>query len=540
MSKTCPLCERIYEDEHIFCAADGSALQGGSVGDNLIDSVIDERYVITALLGEGGMGRVYLGHHVHLPRKVAVKVLHARLTNDPAAVARFTREASSTSRIENPHVARVFDFGRLAGGGTYLAMEYIPGPTLSWVLDQEGALPTIRVVSLIAQLADGLGAAHRLDIVHRDLKPDNVLLMTMADGQECAKIVDFGIAKAIGPDNDDTLTTPGFVTGTPQYMSPEQFLGSTIDCRSDVFALGLLAFRALTNTLPFAAPTPERGFSAVLMDAPLRLDEVAPTRVWPVGLQSVFDRVLSREPSGRYASAAAFADALRDAMDGNTRPMPSGGVRVFPAPSAREDENVVRRPRWIAPTVGVLVLITAALVLVVMRNDRGPLAAPVNSRAVQPQVGDSNILSVTPTPVNVDSVTTIARAPLIARTASAPAVARPANVDTAVASTSVVKNANDMTARLDVVRDSLDALLLADDGHDDPTRANALIARLDVLLTTARTSADSARAYLLKANLLKLSGDRAGACQTLNRARGVATLVADRNSITRNTSLYGC
>ena len=539
MSKTCPLCDRIYEDEHIFCAADGSALQGGSAGDSLIDSVIDERYVITALLGEGGMGRVYLGHHVHLPRKVAVKVLHARLTNDPAAVARFTREASSTSRIENQHVARVFDFGRLAGGGTYLAMEYIPGPTLSWVLDQEGALPAARVVSLITQLADGLGAAHRLDIVHRDLKPDNVLLMTTADGQECAKIVDFGIAKAIGPDNDDTLTTPGFVTGTPQYMSPEQFLGSTIDCRSDVFALGLLAFRALTNTLPFAAPTPERGFSAVLMDAPLRLDEAAPSRAWPVGLQAVFDRVLAREPSGRYASAAAFSEALRDAMDGNTRPLPSGGVRVLPTPVASGEGNAIRRPRWIAPTIGVLVLVASALVLVVMRKDRGPLQAPIANGVVPLRVGDSTIRAAAPAAPVVDSVAAITRTRSTVSIAPSPVVPRP-KVDTTIASTRPVKNLSDVSARLDVVRDSLDALLLADEGHDDPAHANDLIARINVLLPSAQTPSDSARAYLLKANLLKLAGDRAGACNTLSHARGVATSVADRNSVTRNTSLYGC
>ena len=103
-----------------------------------------------------------------------------------------------------------------------------------------------------------------------------------------------------------------------------------------------------------------------------------------------------------------------------------------------------------------------------------------------------------------------------------------------------MKNSNDINARLDVVRDSLDALLLADEGHDDPAHANALIARLDLLLTSARTSSDSARAYLLKANLLKLAGDRSGACSTLSRARGVATSEADRKSVIRNTSLYGC
>ena len=316
MSKICPVCERVYEDEHVFCASDGTALQGFGMGvDDLIGSVVDDRYVIESVLGAGGMGRVYLGHHVHLPRKVAIKVLQSKLTNDPAAIARFNREAASTSRIENLHVARVFDFGRMGSGATYLAMEYIPGRTLTELLDQEGALTPMRVVELIGQVADGLGAAHRLDIVHRDLKPDNILIMEDDDGQECVKIVDFGIAKAIGPDDQGTLTAPGFVTGTPEYMSPEQFLGQTIDRRSDVFALGLLAFRALTNSQPFAKPTPERGFSAVLVDAPHRLDQVAPAQRWPKDLQAVFDRVLQRDPEARYPTAAAFADALREAFE---------------------------------------------------------------------------------------------------------------------------------------------------------------------------------------------------------------------------------
>ena len=123
--------------------------------------------------------------------------------------------------------------------------------------------------------------------------------------------------------------------------------------------------------------------------------------------------------------------------------------------------------------------------------------------------------------------------------APSPVVPRP-KVDTTIVSTRPVKNLSDVSARLDVVRDSLDALLLADEGHDDPAHANDLIARINVLLPSAQTPSDSARAYLLKANLLKLAGDRAGACNTLSRARGVATSVADRNSVTRNTSLYGC
>ncbi|MEO7521090.1 MAG: protein kinase, partial [Gemmatimonas sp.] len=134
-----------------------------------------------------------------------------------------------------------------------------------------------------------------------------------ADGQEAVKIVDFGIAKAI-KDDEGTLTAPGYVTGTPEYMSPEQLLGGTLDQRSDVFALGLLTFRMLTNALPFDPPTPERGFGSTLSDAPRRLDMVAPMRQWPLGLQVVFDKVLARDPEDRFPNAAAFAVALREVV----------------------------------------------------------------------------------------------------------------------------------------------------------------------------------------------------------------------------------
>ena len=577
MSKICPVCERVYEDEHVFCAADGTALRHQGNGDDLIGSVIDDRYVITSLLGEGGMGRVYLGQHVHLPRKVALKVLHAKLTNDPAAVARFNREAMSTSRIEHDRVARVFDFGRMQGGATYLAMEYIPGRTLSDILDAEGALAPMRVAALVGQIADGLGAAHRLDIVHRDLKPDNILIMLDADGEECVKIVDFGIAKAIGPGDDTTLTAPGYVTGTPEYMSPEQLLGQTVDRRSDVFALGLVAFRTLTNTLPFAVPTPERGFSSVLIDTPRRLDGVAPMRQWPSGLQLVFDRVFCREPEGRYPTAVAFADALSKVIvewektNAGVRGTPTIGVEGPPpqvangsavaATTASRAHPVAPPPMWRRWTVPAVAAIAVAAIswAALTRFDRESAGEP--SAAKQDSLGaavrgDGALARQSPVRDSVSRDTLRADSPVrgdaAARaTTSAPTptgAVRPPTVAPARAAPGVPSSPPPRAtgrfaialARIDSVRDALDALLLADEGPDTPVRANALAARVDMLLPDAPTAGDSARALLLKANLRRLAGDRARACSTLNEARPLAATAADRNSVRRNAELWGC
>ena len=599
MSKICPVCERIYDDEQVFCASDGTALQGSGMGvDDLIGSVVDDRYVIESVLGAGGMGRVYLGHHVHLPRKVAIKVLQSKLTNDPAAIARFNREAASTSRIENLHVARVFDFGRMGSGATYLAMEYIPGRTLTELLDQEGALTPMRVVELIGQVAEGLGAAHRLDIVHRDLKPDNILIMEDDDGQECVKIVDFGIAKAIGPDDQGTLTAPGFVTGTPEYMSPEQFLGQTIDRRSDVFALGLLAFRALTNSQPFAKPTPERGFSAVLVDAPHRLDQVAPAQRWPKNLQAVFDRVLQRDPEARYPTAAAFADALREAfelpavrmlgsrstpamgasaVDRHTRVL-SGGHPGVAAAQATEHSTTPRSVRrWMAPAIGGGVLIAAALIVVALQSKKEPVASegatnqksaldsltvpasvvstattPIDS-TVQPVVSEPDRAPVsTSTPPKTPAVTPATKKtasvtsnsvpprsnPAPATQIQAPITPIPAPVTQLPApstATTPDRSSRNVSAGLDAVRDSMDVLI----GRDDAGGARGLIARVDGMLPRIPTPADSARALLLKANLLKLAGDRAAACRTLTQVSALNSPV-DQKYVARYSAQWTC
>jgi serine/threonine-protein kinase len=189
---------------------------------------------------------------------VAIKVLHAALTLDVDALARFGREASNASRINNPHVVNVYDFGETEAGLPYLAMEFVPGTTLRVLLERDVSLPPTRAASLIGQIARGLDAAHRLDnpVIHRDLKPDNILLTEDETGAELAKVADFGISKAIR-DETQRVTKAGFVTGTCEFMSPEQVTGGVSDQRSDVYALGLIAFLMLTGRLPFPGETPE-------------------------------------------------------------------------------------------------------------------------------------------------------------------------------------------------------------------------------------------------------------------------------------------
>ena len=185
------------------------------------------------------MGRVYLAEHVKMTRQCAIKVMNPGMMNDAQAVTRFAREASNAARILHPNVAAVFDFGE-SDRIVYLVMEYVDGDSLSTVLARDHALDPRRAIDLAAQIADGLAAAHELGIVHRDLKPDNVIITRSRSGKEIAKVVDFGIAKAVSDSPKDALTRSGLVIGTPEYMSPEQLLGDPVDPRSDIYSLGCI------------------------------------------------------------------------------------------------------------------------------------------------------------------------------------------------------------------------------------------------------------------------------------------------------------
>jgi len=312
MPKTCPICGTTYPDSNVFCPADGTTLRADEEKGDLIGSVIADRYKISKLLGEGGMGRVYLAQHVRLPQQSAIKVLHPSMLQDSAAVQRFNREAANAAKIEHDRVARVFDFGETSTGLVYIAMEYVPGRALREIQETQPRLSPVRAANLIYQVAEGLDAAHRMSIVHRDLKPDNIMVITDENGIDRAKVVDFGIAKAVDANaaKGTQLTQAGSVIGTPEFMSPEQVFGEQLDARSDVYALALVGFQMFAGELPFDSSTPERSLTARIVSDPRTLAAAAPDVEWPTALQDAFDRALAREPDARTASALDFADAV--------------------------------------------------------------------------------------------------------------------------------------------------------------------------------------------------------------------------------------
>lgn len=317
MPKTCASCGTVYPDEMVFCPTDGISLRSDESGTDLIGTVIADRYLVSKLLGEGGMGRVYLARHVRLPQQAAIKVLHQDMVKDAGAVARFNREAANAARIEHDRVARVFDFGETGDGQVYIAMEFVPGVTLRELLNDTRRVPAARAANLVYQVAEGLDAAHRLNIVHRDLKPDNILVVTDEQGVDRCKVVDFGIAKVTNS-SETQLTQAGMLVGTPEFMSPEQVLGEQLDGRSDVYALALVTYEMFSGELPFEGNTPERKLTARLIQDPRPLSATAPDIDWPDALQEAFDHALVREPEGRTASALEFAEAIVAAVEGWT------------------------------------------------------------------------------------------------------------------------------------------------------------------------------------------------------------------------------
>ena len=312
-TKLCPQCGRTYPDADRFCTVDGAALMSSGGSDTLIGTVLAERYLVQERLGEGGMGEVFLAEHVRMKRKVAVKLMRKWMAGDPLAVSRFHREAENASQITHPNVAQVYDFGETADGTMYLAMEYVPGEPLSKILDREGRLNAVRAAEIVRQTADALVAAHAMGILHRDLKPDNVMVARARNGADIVKLVDFGIARVMNRGTQQ-FTSTGMIVGTPDYMSPEQLAGDTLDERSDLYALALIAFRALTGTSAFPEGASGEALIARLTNRARKLHQVLDSVTWPESLQAAFDRALDADPANRYADALEFAAELDGAV----------------------------------------------------------------------------------------------------------------------------------------------------------------------------------------------------------------------------------
>ncbi|HET7632197.1 MAG TPA: serine/threonine-protein kinase [Gemmatimonadaceae bacterium] len=312
--KICPQCGTEYELDQRFCPKDGTTLRMQGSENDLVGSIIADRYHVLRKLGEGGMGQVYLAEHVKMGRKSAVKVMNPGMVNDADAISRFNREASNASRINHPNVAAVYDFGETGEGLIYLAMEFVEGPPLTKLIEQLGALPPLRAADICRQAADALSVAHDMGIVHRDLKPDNIMVAKNRDGSDLVKVVDFGIAKAA--DNEaQKVTKTGLVVGTPEYMSPEQLAGDKLDGRSDIYSLALVAFNMLTGKLPFPSESAQEAMIMRLTDKPRPLAEMKPDTAWTDEVQAVMDKALERDAAQRYQGAAQFGRDLYQTVE---------------------------------------------------------------------------------------------------------------------------------------------------------------------------------------------------------------------------------
>jgi len=215
-------------------------------------TVLDERYRIEQLIGEGGMGTVYVASHIEIEKQVAVKVLHPVYSRMPDVVSRFRAEARAASRIGHPHIVEVFDSGTTSDGSIYFVMEKLDGVDLADVIDSEERLSVERTIHIATQICEALAAAHEAGIVHRDLKPENIFLITREGDPDFVKVLDFGIAKNIELDDPsrERLTYPGMAMGTPEYMAPEQAAGQKTDHRVDIYATGALLYEMLVGKPP--------------------------------------------------------------------------------------------------------------------------------------------------------------------------------------------------------------------------------------------------------------------------------------------------
>jgi hypothetical protein len=381
----------------------------GGEGGGLVGTVLAGRYRILSQLGEGAMGAVYLGEHLRIGRRDAIKVLRPSLAGDAEAMARFGRGVRNVSRIHHANVCTVYDFGDTEEGRGFLAMEYVPGGTLADLLQREGRLPASRAVEIARQAAAALQAAHDAGIVHRDLKPGNLMVAPGRDGADVVKVVDFDIAKGSAEGEPGDVTRVGFVVGTPEYMSPEQLLGEPLDGRSDVYSLGLVLFRMLAGALPFRAPTTQDLLVQRLTIAPLPLADVLPGLDAPHALQDALDRALQRRPDDRFASAAEFARAIEAAVaspsadpPSNASPRPRENADALPptvvagataAGVAPEGVRVSVRARWAAMAAMAAVGIGAAAVLAwgaVRSRDAGGSPRGGSKPGLDTQVGASS------------------------------------------------------------------------------------------------------------------------------------------------------
>jgi serine/threonine protein kinase len=277
---------------------------------SLIGEILDGRYRLVKKLGEGGMGEVYAAEHVHIEKRFAVKLLRPEIVSNKEAVTRFRQEARSASSIGHRNIIAIEDFGQLPDGRIYMCMELLNGAPLNELIKQPW--PAERMINILIQTGHGLAAAHAKGIVHRDMKPENVFVTWTSGGEDIPKLLDFGIAKVAGNDGQNNLTRTGTIFGTPFYMAPEQALGTQVDHRTDIYAMGVIMYEIFSGSLPFQGES----FMGILTqhittDPESVVQRAARTgRTLPPGIADVIHRCMQKDPNLRFSTMDELVSAL--------------------------------------------------------------------------------------------------------------------------------------------------------------------------------------------------------------------------------------
>ena len=302
-------------------------------------------YTVRGKVGEGGTSTVFRAEHA-THGTVALKVLREKLQHDKTAVARFLREAQFGARVEHPNIIRTLDYGQSDSERYYLAIEWAGGDTLDKYAEKSGPLSSKDVAEILSQICGAVQAAHDVGIVHRDLKPENVMY---DPATHHVKLLDFGIAADTDAAPDQRLTRAGFFVGTLMYVAPEALSGELVGPAADQYSLATIAYFLLTGVLPFTGKSPRELFSQLLTQPPVTLNKAKPDLAFPVAVENVVMKALSKQPSDRYPTVKDFSDAFAAAAQTTAMASPGGtpgtgnsthqSVGATPASTDGEDKS---------------------------------------------------------------------------------------------------------------------------------------------------------------------------------------------------------
>jgi eukaryotic-like serine/threonine-protein kinase len=357
-----------HSESRVLSHAAGGA---GASDTSWVGQVIEGRYQIVGVLGQATLGTLYLAHHVHTRKSLALKLLDPALAALGDAAPRFEREAVATARINHPNVVAASDYGRLPDGVLYLVLEHVKGPSLREAL-ASGPFTIERALSITEQLLQGLAAAHALGVVHRGVKPENVRLIQRA-GAELAKLQDFGLSiLAVDDCHEDALTRLGTTPGTPEYMAPEQATGHWVDARSDLYAVGIVLYELIAGRVPFAAADAVRLLGMHLNDPVPPL----PAQV-PDSVALLVTDLLEKDPDRRIQSAAECLARIESLKSELTPPAPASAATQDPEPDLVVPVASSRGP--IVLSIAALTVVTALVAALIGRFGSEPFAPLASS-----------------------------------------------------------------------------------------------------------------------------------------------------------------